>query len=57
MRPNSNDVLEENQSLCFAVTLLVPGVGGVRQEDPVIVRKDGAESLSNYPYRNNWPAA
>jgi Xaa-Pro aminopeptidase len=57
LMPNSNDVLEENQSLCFAVTLLVPGVAGVRQEDPVIVRKDGAESLSNYPYRNNWPSA
>ena len=56
LMPDSKDVLEENQSLCFAVTLLVPGVGGVRQEDPVIVRKDGAESLSNYPYRNNWKA-
>ena len=48
--------LLENQSLCFAVTVLVPGVGGCRVEDPIILRKEGPESLSKYPYRNNWPA-
>jgi Xaa-Pro aminopeptidase len=56
LQPESTDVLVENQTLCYAITLLVPGIGGCRVEDPVVVRKDGPESLSNYPYRNHWRA-
>jgi Xaa-Pro aminopeptidase len=57
LMPHSKHILLENQSICYAITLLVPGIGGCRVEDPVIVRKDGAESLSNYTYDNRWAAA
>jgi Xaa-Pro aminopeptidase len=53
--PNSQNVLLENMTVAYAITLLVPGVGGCRVEDPVVVQKDGAESLSNYSYVNHWP--
>ena len=56
LMPDSQHVLTENMSVAYAITLLVPGVGGCRVEDPIIVRKDGAESLSNYSYSNYWPA-
>jgi Xaa-Pro aminopeptidase len=55
LMPNSQNVLLENMTVAYAITLLVPGVGGCRMEDPVVVRKDGAESLSNYSYVNHWP--
>jgi Xaa-Pro aminopeptidase len=46
--------LQENQTLAYVITLLVPGVGGIRLEDSVVIRKDGAESMTNFPYRNHW---
>lgn len=52
--PNSEWVLTENQTFAFEITLLLPGVGGTRIEDTVILRADGAESLTQYPYVNNW---
>jgi Xaa-Pro dipeptidase len=52
--PDSAWVLTENQTFAFEITLLVPGVGGTRIEDTVILRADGAESLTHYPYVNNW---
>jgi Xaa-Pro aminopeptidase len=52
--PGSEWVLTENQAFAFEITLLVPGVGGTRIEDTVILRADGAESLTHYPYVNNW---
>jgi Xaa-Pro aminopeptidase len=55
LMPNSQNVLLENMTIAYAITLLVPGVGGCRVEDPVVIRKDGAESLSNYSYVNHWP--
>jgi Xaa-Pro aminopeptidase len=52
--PGSEWVLAENQAFAFEITLLVPGVGGTRIEDTVILRKDGPESLTHYEYVNNW---
>ncbi len=52
--PRSEWVLAENQSFAFECTLLQPGIGGCRIEDVVILRAEGAESLTNYPYVNNW---
>ncbi|MDB5512628.1 MAG: aminopeptidase family protein [Enterovirga sp.] len=55
LMPDSSDLFLENMTAAYAITLLVPGVGGCRVEDPIVVRKDGAESLSNYSYTNHWP--
>jgi len=55
LMPDSKDVFFENMTAAYAITLLVPGIGGCRVEDPIVVRKDGAESLSNYSYVNRWP--
>jgi Xaa-Pro aminopeptidase len=52
--PDSNWVLQENQAFAFEITLLIPGVGGTRIEDTVILRADGAESLTQYDYVNSW---
>lgn len=52
--PGSPVVLAENMTFAFEITLLLPGVGGCRVEDTVVLRKDGPESLTNYPYTNNW---
>jgi Xaa-Pro aminopeptidase len=52
--PGSEWVLAENQAFAFEITLLVPGVGGTRIEDTVILRSDGAESLTQYDYTNQW---
>ncbi|WHZ02834.1 Xaa-Pro peptidase family protein [Neobacillus sp. YX16] len=52
--PGSEDVLVENQTIAFEITLLQPGVGGTRVEDTVVIRKDGAESLTNFPHRCFW---
>ena len=52
--PDSDDVLKENQSFCFEITLCEPGVGGTRVEDTVVLRGDGPESLTNFPRRKRW---
>jgi Xaa-Pro dipeptidase len=52
--PNSQDVLVENQTIAFEITLLIPGYAGTRVEDTVVIRKDGAESLTNHPYECYW---
>lgn len=52
--PDSDDVLQVNQTFCFEITLCEPGVGGTRIEDTIVLRQDGAESLTNFPKRNRW---
>jgi Xaa-Pro aminopeptidase len=55
LMPDSQHILLENMTAAYAITLLVPRVGGCRVENPIVVRKDGAESLSNFSYVNQWP--
>ena len=52
--PNSRDILKENQAIAFEITLAVPGIGGTRIEDTIILRKDGPESLTNFPRSCSW---
>ncbi|MNV40193.1 putative peptidase [compost metagenome] len=52
--PDSQDILVENQTIAFEITLLIPGYAGTRVEDTVVIRKDGPESLTNHPYVCNW---
>lgn len=52
--PNSDDVLKVNQTFCFEITLLEKGVGGTRCEDTIVLRQDGAESMTNFPKYNRW---
>jgi len=50
----SNTILQENMGLCYELTLRVPGVGGNRLEDDVIIRKDGPEFLTNFSRLCLW---
>jgi Xaa-Pro aminopeptidase len=51
----SKDVLVENQTFAYELSCIVDGVTGVRTEDPVAVRKDGLDALTNYD-RNIYKA-
>jgi Xaa-Pro aminopeptidase len=42
------NVLEEGQTFAYELSLIKPGVGGVRTEDQVVVRSGGLEPLHNF---------
>ncbi|MFC0471251.1 Xaa-Pro peptidase family protein [Halalkalibacter kiskunsagensis] len=46
--PACDNVLQENQTFAYELSLIVPGIGGVRTEDQVIVRKNGLEPLHTF---------
>ncbi|WP_313343480.1 Xaa-Pro peptidase family protein [Sedimentibacter sp.] len=49
MSPKSNDILKENNVVTIEPGIYIPGWGGVRIEDQILVLKDGNESLTNSP--------
>ncbi|QRN93709.1 aminopeptidase P family protein [Archangium violaceum] len=45
----STDVLRENMLISIEPGIYLPGVGGIRHSDTVLVTRDGYESLTRYP--------
>ena len=50
LSPDSKDVLEAGNVVTDEPGIYVPGFGGVRTEDTVLVTRDGAEKLTLAPY-------
>jgi Xaa-Pro aminopeptidase len=48
LRPESPDVLEPGNIVTVEPGIYLPGIGGVRVEDLVLVTDDGAESLTHF---------
>jgi len=49
----ASNILEENMVLCVEPVHLLPGIGGYHLEDAMVVRRDGAEVLSNFELARN----
>ncbi len=49
VRPESDDVLEPGNVFSVEPGIYLPGVAGVRIEDLVVLREDGAERLTTVP--------
>jgi len=45
----SQEILKENMLISIEPGIYLPGIGGVRHSDTVLVTKDGYESLTRYP--------
>jgi Xaa-Pro dipeptidase len=48
LHPQSQELLKEGMTLAVEPAIYIPGWGGVRIEETVVVTKDGYESLSTY---------
>lgn len=49
LRFDSQEILAENMALVIQPAIYIPGVGGFRCSDTVIVQKDGCELITHYP--------
>ena len=49
MNPKSQEVLKAGMVISIGTHLYKPGVGGARQEYPLLITETGAESLSRHP--------
>lgn len=46
---DSPDVLVDGQTFAYELSVIDENLTGVRTEDPIVVRKDGMETLTNFP--------
>jgi Xaa-Pro aminopeptidase len=51
LHPDDDTILEENMTIVVEPILMRPGLGGVKIEDLVLVKRDGVERLSALPIR------
>ncbi|CAM5217073.1 Xaa-Pro aminopeptidase OS=Ureibacillus acetophenoni OX=614649 GN=SAMN05877842_102136 PE=4 SV=1 [Ureibacillus acetophenoni] len=49
LRFDSQEILAENMVLVIQPAIYVPGIGGFRCSDTVIVREDGCELITHHP--------
>ncbi|MEH7522111.1 Xaa-Pro peptidase family protein [Bacillus sp. JJ1503] len=49
LRFDSQEILAENMTLIIQPALYIPGVGGFRCSDTVLVQEDGCELITHYP--------
>lgn len=47
--PDSKDVLMEGQTFAYELSAIDESLIGVRTEDPIVIHKDGMETLTNFP--------
>jgi len=57
LHPNSRDVIKKNMTFTLEPAIYLPGYGGVRLEDIVVVREDGCEVLTRAPKELRWDGA
>lgn len=50
LNPKSQEILEAGNVVTIEPGVYIPGFGGVRIEDTILVKKDGAEKLTEAPY-------
>ena len=50
LNPRSDEILEAANVVTVEPGIYIPGFGGVRIEDTVLVRKDRAQKLTEAPY-------
>ncbi|NIQ39177.1 MAG: M24 family metallopeptidase, partial [Proteobacteria bacterium] len=49
LRPYNDNLLQENMVVSIEPMIAVPGVGGFRHHDMLLVTKDGHELLTKFP--------
>lgn len=47
--PDSKDILVEGQTFAYELSAINENLIGVRTEDPIVVHKDGMETMTNFP--------
>ena len=57
LHPNSRDVIKKNMTFTLEPAIYLPGYGGVRLEDAVVVREDGCEVLTQADKELGWNEA